>query len=73
MPKLSTMYAKKYFISTLQDLDFFFFIINTILIGDFITYHAKKLELEEGKITESEVAESPEELMKVNPGNRLKN
>lgn len=72
-PELSTKSGVMYFDSTIRDVDFFFFIIDTVLIGDYIPYHAKKtLELADGLIVESEMAKSPEELMQTKPGNRLK-
>ncbi|MFC0300358.1 hypothetical protein ACFFIS_05930 [Virgibacillus soli] len=72
-PDIGTKSGAMYFSSTLSDLDFFFFIIDTVLIGDYIPYHAKKtLELADDLVTESEVAKSPEELMQTKPGNRVK-
>jgi len=72
-PDISTKSGELYFDSTLSDLEFLFFIIDTVLIGDYIPYHAKKtLELADGLATESEVIKSPEELLQEKPGNRIK-
>lgn len=72
MPETSTKSGAIYFKSTLEDLEFFFFIIDSVLIGDFIPYHAKKtLELVDGVITESDIAKRPEDLLEKEPGARI--
>lgn len=72
-PDISTKSGALYFDSTLSDLEFLFFIIDTVLIGDYIPYHAKKtLELADGLAAENEVIKSPEELMQKKPGNCIK-
>ena len=72
-PESGTKSGAMYFDSTKKDLEFFFFIINTVMVVDYIPYHAEKtLELVDGLVTEQEIAKSPEELMQTNPGNHIK-
>lgn len=72
-PESGTKSGAMYFDSTIKDLEFFFFIINTVMVVDYIPYHAEKtLELVDGLVTEQEIAKSPEELMQTNPGNHIK-
>lgn len=73
LPKSGTKSSIIYYDSMISDLEFFFFIIDTVLIVDYIPYHAKKtLELIDGMITEEEIEKNPVELMNNTPGKNMK-
>lgn len=72
-PETGTSSSLDYFNSISKDLDFFFFIIDTIMISDYIPYHAKMtLDVLDGKATDEEFIKSPTELMQKEPGQKIK-
>ncbi|MBB3073519.1 hypothetical protein FHS14_006578 [Paenibacillus baekrokdamisoli] len=73
VPDTGTHSSYKYYASIKKDLDLFFFILNTIMISDYIPYHARMtLEVIDGKANEEDFIKSPEELLKKNPGKNVK-